>query len=216
MLLPKNSAWKYKTIGLLMFNFFIANSINAQPAISQTGFKFKDSQRFNVGTVYNLLVTETSQVDSGRCVGAIYFSNFQTYTRTYTEQASAHATFISSKTLPAPGLRVVIINLTPGIDQNPSPYTDREYDKVPASEGFRVNMGTNHSGRYLAAQEGKNNFSYEIKRNNTVIESGAFTATIFSETRSINRNAPSSSPSNQGSECQRIYDQQNDRDRKHH
>lgn len=208
----KAKAWGFQIIGLLLLNTFTANSINAQP--TQTGLKFRNSPVLNVGVLYSLLVTETYQVDSGRCHGPVYLSEPETRTRNYTAEPAGRAVFIS-KTMPAPGLRVVIRNVTPGIDQNPSPYTDREYDKAPTSEGFKVNVGTAHSGRYLAVREGKNDFSYEIKQANSVIESGSFTATIERQTKAITRREPmASSFGNKRAECRRIYGEHNKRDRK--
>lgn len=184
----------------------------SQSPAPQIGFNFKQSQEFNVGAVTTVSVSTTYQGDSGSCRGRFYFSNFQTYTNTYTEEASEHATFISSNMPPAPGLRVVIRNVTPRIDQNPSPYTDREYDKPPTSEGFKVSLGTNHSGRFLAVQPGENHFSYEIKRGNTIIESGTFTARIDHQTQSRQR-YQSIGGGKTAMECELEYNQQREYDR---
>ncbi|KAM3095315.1 hypothetical protein ACKFKF_25325 [Phormidesmis sp. 146-12] len=191
--LPSKAKWASKVIGVsllsvpLMVDFTQAQA--RSPAL-QIGFKFQASQQLNVGTIMTLSVTEAYTVDSGRCHGPFYYSNFQTRTRRYTEE-TGRAEFISNTMLPAPGLRVVIRNVTPGIDQNPPPYTDREYDKASTSEGFRVSFGTSHSGRHLAVQPGKNDFSYEIKRGNTVLESGTFIASIDHQTKSVERGSTS-------------------------
>lgn len=213
MQLYKTKVWEFQIIGLLLLNAFTANSADAQ---SSHGLKFKDSPELNVGAVYSLLVTETYQVDSGACQGPVYLHNLQTYTRNYTAEAPGRAVFISRTTLPTPGLRVVIRNVTPGIDQTPSPYTDREYDKTSTSEEFKVNVSANHRSRYLAVREGKNDFSYEIKRANTVIESGSFTTTIYRQTRTIERSQPASLLTDKDTECQRAYDEENKRDRNRH
>jgi hypothetical protein len=186
--LSSKAKWASKVIGFSLLGIPLMFSLTHAHARSpvQIGFKFQASQKLNVGTIVTLSVTETYTVDSGRCHGPFYYSNFQTRTRQYIE-AAGRAEFISSTMLPAPGLRVVIRNVTPGIDQNPSPYTDREYDKTPMSEGFKVSFGTSHNGRYLAVQPGKNDFSYEIKRGNTVLESGAFIASTDHQTKSIER-----------------------------
>ena len=181
-ILLTKAKWVSKVIGFSLLSIpLMSNLTHAQSAGSpapQIGFNFKQSQELNVGTVTTVSVSTTYKGDSGSCHGPVYFSNFQTYTNTYTEEASEHATFISSNMPPAPGLRVVIRNVTPIIDQNPSPYTDRKYDKPPTSEGFKVSLGTIHGGRFLAVQPGENHFSYEIKRGNTILESGTFTARI--------------------------------------
>lgn len=194
-ILPSKAKWVSKIIGfsllsvLLVPNFAHAQARSSAP---QIGFKFQASQELNMGTVITLSVTETYTVDSGRCHGPFYYSNFQTRTRQYTEE-TGRAEFMSSTILPDLGLRVVIRNITSGIDQNPSPYTDREYDKAPSSEGFKVSFGISHNGRYLVVQPGKNDFSYEIKRGNAVLESGAFTANIDHQTKSIERDNTSHS-----------------------
>jgi len=191
----------------------MSNLTHAQSPLPapEIGLNFKQSQELNVGTVTTVSVSTTYQGDSGSCHGPFYFSNFQTYTNTYTEEASEHATFISSNMPPAPGLRVVIRNLTPMIDQNPSPYTDREYDKAPTSEGFKVSLGTIHSGRFLAVQPGENHFYYEIKRGNTIIESGTFTARIDHQTQSRQRYQSIGGKS--AMECELEYNQQREYDR---
>lgn len=193
-ILPSKAKWVSKVIGFsllsvpLMLNLTQAQAqAQARSPVLQSGFKFQASQELNVGTIMTLSVTETYTVDSGGCHGPFYYSNFQTRTRQHIEE-TGRAEFMSSTVLPAPGLRVVIRNVTSGINQNPSPYTDREYNKALMSEGFKVSFSTSHNGRYLAVQPGKNNFSYEIKRGNAVLESGAFTASIDHQTKSIERN----------------------------
>jgi hypothetical protein len=209
-ILPSKAKWVSKIIGFSLLSVpLMSNFTHAQARSSalQIGFKFQASQELNVGTIMTLSVTETYTVDSGWCNGPFYHSNFQTRTRQYTQE-TGRAKFISSTMLPAPGLRVVIRNVTPGIDQHPSPYTDREYDKAPMSEGFKVSLGTNHSGRYLAVQPGKNDFFYEIKRGNTVLESGAFIASIDHQTKSVERDNTSHpySFSIESVRCKQEYD----------
>jgi hypothetical protein len=95
------------------------------------------------------------------------------------------AWFMSKKTPPAAGLRVMIRNLSLNLSLQQQlgqmPYTDREYDKAPHSEQFTVaeNNGT-HQNKFLAVKLGTNDFSYEIKRGEQVLESGTFT-TQFSQ-----------------------------------
>ena len=213
-ILLTKAKWVSKVIGFSLLSIpLMSNLTHAQSAGSpapQIGFNFKQSQELNVGTVTTVSVSTTYKGDSGSCHGPFYFSNFQTYTNTYTEEASEHATFISSNMPPAPGLRVVIRNVTPRIDQNPSPYTDRKYDKPPTSEGFKVSLGTIHGGRFLAVQPGENHFSYEIKRGNTILESGTFTARIDHKTQSRERHENLFGGSDR--ECQREYDQQREYD----
>jgi hypothetical protein len=94
--------------------------------------------------------------------------------------------FISKKTLPGPGLRVIVRNIsTPSLTTALMPYTDREYDKGGRSEGFIASLQTDHSSRFLGLQSGMNQFAYEIKRGDQVVESGKFTANIAEEVRDI-------------------------------
>lgn len=168
----------------------LSDITNAQsPSLApQTGLQFQASEEFNVGAVTTLSVTTTYQVDSGKCVGQFYYPNTETHSRTHEELVFGRAAFISPTTPPAPGLRVTIRNVTAGLDRNPSPYTDRGYDKAPMSQGFKVSFDITHKGSYLAVQPGNNDFSYEIKRGNTIIESGTFTARIDRRNQSITRN----------------------------
>jgi hypothetical protein len=94
------------------------------------------------------------------------------------DEGRVEAGFVSSKTPPAPGLRVVIRNLTRGMLTNPLPYSDREYDKGVTSEPLVMALSNVHNGRYLAVAIGNNNLTYEIKRKNEVVESGSFVVSI--------------------------------------
>jgi hypothetical protein len=82
------------------------------------------------------------------------------------------AYFLSSKTPPAPGLRVVIQNQTVG--SATLPYTDREYDQGNRSQSFVVSPGDTHKSKYLSLLAGDNRMTYQIKRGDRVIDSGEF------------------------------------------
>jgi hypothetical protein len=82
------------------------------------------------------------------------------------------AYFISSKTPPAPGLRVMIQNQTVGSET--LPYTDREYEQGSRSQAFTVSPGDAHKSKYLALLAGDNRMTYQIKRGDRVIDSGEF------------------------------------------
>ncbi len=88
------------------------------------------------------------------------------------------AWFVSPALPPAPNLRVIIRNVTTGINQNPSPYTNRTYDKGWISEELTLGFGTKHNGDSFVLADGQNSFTYEIKQGDRVLESGAFNATI--------------------------------------
>jgi hypothetical protein len=91
------------------------------------------------------------------------------------------ARFVSNKTLPAPGLRVVVRNLS--IGGNTIPYTDREYTDNRFSEKFYIFPYNEHRMKYLAVTKGDNRMSYEIKRGNQVLESGEFIVKIAVDDR---------------------------------
>ncbi|NEP01688.1 MAG: hypothetical protein F6K58_24145 [Symploca sp. SIO2E9] len=96
----------------------------------------------------------------------------------------------TSKTVPtARKRRVVIRNISIGVDSDPYPYTDREYDQGRLSEATRVRFDTHHSDRYFHVLEGKNDFEYEIKQGKVIIESGSFTAFINRDIQKQERHA---------------------------
>ncbi len=100
------------------------------------------------------------------------------------------ASFISEKTPPAPYRRVLIRNITRGIIANPYPYTDREYDeRRPSSETARTSLGSTHNGKYFNLMEGENEFEYEIKERDRVIDSGKFSAQIVKTLQRVQRDA---------------------------
>ncbi|MGG6265357.1 tetratricopeptide repeat protein [Leptolyngbya sp. AN03gr2] len=155
---------------------------------SRAGFQFEDSHNFNEGSLVTQEQTKTirTMTQLGRCVGTLYIP--PTYATTTTVEKTpegSRARFLSKTVPPAAGLRVIIRNVTPGIDQNPSPYTDREYRQSDRSESLIVKQGTVHSSRYFAMIPGLNALNYEIKRGNEIIEAGAFTAMMISQTREV-------------------------------
>ncbi len=100
------------------------------------------------------------------------------------------ASFISDKTPPAPYRRVIIHNITKGISANPYPFTNREYDeRRSSSETARTTLGTTHDGKYFNLIEGANEFEYEIKERDRVIDSGKFSAQIAKSFQRVHRDA---------------------------
>jgi len=101
------------------------------------------------------------------------------------------ARFTSRETPPAGQRRVVVRNVTPGLDDDPSPYTDREYYEGRASEATKMRFGTKHSNRYFHVLPGENQFEYEIKehRRGPVIDAGKFSATIARNLQRVQRDA---------------------------
>ena len=191
LILLSKAKWVSEIIGFSLLSVPLMSNLThaqSQSPAPQIGFQFKQSEELNIGAV---TTSVTEYKDPARCHSQSY---------SIREEIGGRAVFISSTMPPAPGLRVTIRNVTPRIDQNPSPYTDREYDKAPTSEGFKVSLGTIHSGRYLAVQPGENHFSYEIKSGNTIIESGTFNVRIDHKTQNLVRGSDS--------ECQREYNHQ--------
>jgi hypothetical protein len=89
-------------------------------------------------------------------------------------EPEAVAKFYSKTRKPAPGLRVIVRNITFGFSGDTRPNTDREYYNGDISEGFLIKYGDHHSGRYLAVQHGNNEFDYVIKSGQNILESGKF------------------------------------------
>lgn len=103
--------------------------------------------------------------------------------------ASTRSRFYSKTTRPAPELRAVIRNVTFGFSGETKPFTDREYFNGDVSEDFDIRFGDEHKGRFLAVRPGENQFEYEIKRGNQVLESGGFIASFEERTIEQNRSA---------------------------
>jgi hypothetical protein len=107
-----------------------------------------------------------------------------------TQISELEASFISDKTPPAPYRRVIIRNVTQGVSANPYPYTDREYDeRRPTSEIARASLGNTHDRRRFNLVEGNNEFQYEIKERDRVIDSGKFSAQILKSFERVQRDA---------------------------
>jgi hypothetical protein len=153
---------------------------------THVGLQFDGSQALNEGQLVSLIGTKTDSIIRSveRCVGTLHVpSTYDTYTSQYTTPGIAKARFLSKEVAPAPGLRVVIRNTTTGIDQQSSPYTDREYTQSDRSEPIVVKQGTSHNSRYLAVVPGVNTFTYQVRQGSKVVESGVFTATISMATK---------------------------------
>ncbi len=88
------------------------------------------------------------------------------------------ARFMSATTPPAPGRRVVVRNVSLGVRDNPFPFTDRDYSQGRSSEATLMSYGTKQELRTFSVIPGVNNFEYEIKQGDRVIDKGNFQATI--------------------------------------
>lgn len=145
----------------------------ATPAVSPAapvGFEFEGVPTFNYAPL-----TETTY--TGDCPGVEL------------NRDAFVARFRSSKTPPAERRRVLIRNITTGMAGDPSPYTDREYQRDRLSEATTTEFGTTHSGKRLRVMYGVNTFSYEIRESDIPVESGTFTSTFDRLQQQAVRNA---------------------------
>ncbi|MEG4167893.1 MULTISPECIES: hypothetical protein [unclassified Microcoleus] len=152
-----------KFLAILVGAFFLtlaAFTVSAQQT-SEAQFRVKNENAFNI----NLIQFKRTEY-VGACAGTVFSPDSQS------------ARFVSSKTPPAPNRRVMIKNVTDGMETNPYPYTDRSYDKGEFSEDFAFKLGNSHKTRTFSVLEGENKFLYEIKENDQVIEQGALTAEV--------------------------------------
>ena len=143
-----------------IFLTLAAFTVSAQQT-SEAQFRVKNENAFNI----NLIQFKRTEY-IGACAGTVFSPDSQS------------ARFVSSKTPPGPNRRVMIKNVTDGMETNPYPYTDRGYNKGEFSEDFAFKLGNSHKTRTFSVLEGENKFLYEIKENNQVIEQGALTAEV--------------------------------------
>ncbi|MEG4631725.1 hypothetical protein QUB56_19375 [Microcoleus sp. AR_TQ3_B6] len=152
-----------KFLAILVGVFFLilaAFTVSAQQT-NEAQFRVKNENAFNINLIQFKRVEYV-----GVCPGNAITPDSQS------------ARFVSSKTPPGPNRRVMIKNVTDGMETNPYPYTDRGYDKGEFSEDFRFKLGNSHKTRTFSVLEGENKFIYEIKENDKVIEEGALTAEV--------------------------------------
>lgn len=105
------------------------------------------------------------------------------------EQGSLKARFYSTTTPPGPGLRVVIRNMSRGLVEDKTPFTDRDYSKGRTSQSTSVQFGTRHRSSHFIMLEGQNDLEYEIKQGDRSIEQGTFTAELSRGEKRRDRNA---------------------------
>lgn len=105
------------------------------------------------------------------------------------EETYQEARFTSKTTPTARKRRVVVKNVSIGVDSEPYPYTDRKYDKGRLSEATRMRFDTHHSDRYFHVLEGENDFEYEIRQGKVILERGSFTAVINRDIEKKERDA---------------------------
>ncbi|MEG4961721.1 MULTISPECIES: hypothetical protein [unclassified Microcoleus] len=152
-----------KFIAILLGAIFLtlaAFTVSAQQT-NEAQFRVKNENSFNINLIQFKRIEYV-----GACAGTAISPDSQS------------ARFVSSKTPPGPNRRVVIKNVTEGMETNPYPYTDRGYNKGEFSEDFGFKLGNSHKTQTFSVLEGKNKFLYEIKENNQVIDQGSLTAEV--------------------------------------
>ena len=176
-----------KAIEVMQQDLAIAQELKNRPsqreALTNLGLAYRASGYPAKAVAYELqsialarALNELSSIAAPMQAG-LEFAGSQTRNRG-TVAEGFRAWFVSPSLPPAPNLRVIIRNVTAGINQNPSPYTDRTYDKGWISEELTLGFGTKHDGDAFVLADGKNSFTYEIKQGDRVLESGSFNATI--------------------------------------
>ncbi len=156
-----NGTIKLLAILVGVFFFIIAAFTVSAQQTNEAQFRVKNENAFNINLIQFKRVEYV-----GTCAGTVFSPDSQS------------ARFVSSKTPPGPNRRVMIKNVTAGMETNPYPYTDRGYDKGEFSEDFGFKLGNSHKTRTFSVLEGENKFLYEIKENNQVIDQGALTAEV--------------------------------------
>ena len=108
---------------------------------------------------------------------------------------TVRARFFSGAIAPASGQRVVVRNMTRGTAGDPSPYTDRDYSQGRNSESTTIAFGTRHGIKTLNVLEGLNDFEYEIKQGDRIVDKGKFSAEFERTERTRERRATCSEDS---------------------
>ncbi|MGL5065531.1 MAG: hypothetical protein ACRC62_36640 [Microcoleus sp.] len=165
MKLPKqfSKIQPLKLITILLAATFVVLAVirvSAQPT-ETAQFRVKNENSFDI----NLIQFKRTEY-VGECPGTGYSPDSQS------------ARFVSFKTPPSPNRRVIIKNVTDGMETDPYPYTDRSYNKGEFSEDFGFKLGNKHRGRTFSVLEGENKFTYEIKEGERSIEEGTLTAQV--------------------------------------
>jgi hypothetical protein len=106
-------------------------------------------------------------------------------------KGTTDAWFRSETTATAPNLRVKVKNVTEGMNKDPYPFTDREYDKGNRSEHTVLKPSHRHRGSTFSVINGLNKFKYKIydtANDNAVVEKGEFEVNIFIDVLNVEKN----------------------------
>jgi hypothetical protein len=116
-------------------------------------------------------------------------------TITYTGQCPGQDTyqsaarFFANNTPTARGRRVIIRNLSPNMNNDPYPFTNREYQKGRFSENIQIGLGNSQQLRVFVALPGTNQYEYEIRQGDQVIDQGKFTSVFTRNDKTLLRSA---------------------------
>lgn len=81
------------------------------------------------------------------------------------------------------GRRVRIVNVTPGMSNDPYPYTDRQYKSGGRSEKIDFFPRSHHGQRYFSVAEGMNDFEVTYSDGGRVVEVKSFKFPVAITTR---------------------------------
>lgn len=111
---------------------------------------------------------------AGQCPGTAYVPS------------KLEAQFVSHRTPPAANRRVVIKNVSKGLESDPYPFTDREYNRDRYSESFDIRINYKHTSRNFSMIGGENQLEYAIMdANKTPIEQGNFAVQVSINDRGV-------------------------------
>jgi hypothetical protein len=88
------------------------------------------------------------------------------------------AWFTSSSQSPRNGRKVIIRNISRGMSPDNFPFTERDYSKGRSSESTNITFGTQHRDSVFVVRDDSNEFEYEIREDNSVVERGQFSAFV--------------------------------------
>jgi hypothetical protein len=152
---------KFTTVMIAAFLAILAIVKVSAQLTDVAQFRVKNENSFNINLIQFKRVEYV-----GQCPGTGYSPDSQS------------ARFVSLKTPPGSNRRVIIKNVTEGMETDPYPYTDRSYNKGEFSEDFAFKLGSSHKGKTFSVLEGVNKFTYEIKESDRPIEEGTLTAEV--------------------------------------
>ncbi|MBK1988764.1 hypothetical protein A0J48_014665 [Sphaerospermopsis aphanizomenoides BCCUSP55] len=88
------------------------------------------------------------------------------------------AWFTSSTQPPRKDRKVIIRNISRGMSPDNFPFTERDYSKGRSAESTDITFGTQHRDSTFVIRDDNNEFEYEIRENNSVVERGQFSAVV--------------------------------------